>query len=429
MENDISTNDTLLLFPVWEEGVWSALQKKAYREAEERFASFVRSLTPDERRFIPWGNVLLGVPAMRGELTEGEWTSSVRPFLIREFLEIATGRMVSEVLNNFAPNERIAMFRAFVSSIPGEAIEDKERWIVRQKSSSSLYFLAAPAQSFDAHSPDLDKHVPLALAEQKFATLPSSLQRALFSYETAETIHRAATENLLNSPKIRAVARAVGHILLGFESPSKTTEEIKRAAIIDERTSETLAREFRSRIFAPLLSDIEDAYEPPEDFEESSQKAFSGPSFLSDFAARAPATAPHPSTPSPSKAPFVLHEERTFTADAKKESMKGFSLPFGLFKPKTGEAPQTPRATVEAPKTIHYSEYRSNVAPGSGGEFINLETFGKTSVAPLPPTPTQEKVSPAIPINIKKPEAPPPPKAPNSPANTPKVEGNMVDLR
>lgn len=208
--------------------------------------------------------------------------------------------------------------------------------------------------------------------------------------------------------------------------------------------------------------------------------------------------APTPKTPTPVTAstvtsPFVLHEERGMAESAKKDQMKGFSLPFGLFKPKQSEASSVPRVTVEAPssastfakasadkkeeaKTVHYSEYRSNLPSHAGGEFINLETFGvktristnkeestnitngtsksvaKTPVAQLPSYPVTSS-PPTTPISsdgadragasnisIKKTVITPQTNAvtplptqtqpiPTKNENSPKVEGNMVDLR
>jgi len=167
-------------------------------------------------------------------------------------------------------------------------------------------------------------------------------------------------------------------------------------------------------------------------------------------------------------APLVLHEERALTADAKKETMKGFSLPFGLFKPKPPEAAATPKVTVEAPKTVHYSEYRTNLSSGAGGEFINLETFGKMRPAtdstkePVSPpeiqgvdvrpssagganagaAPAKPNTSTVMPVAapgfpmkesslvIKKDAPQPlPRRSPESESATPKVEGNTLDLR
>ncbi|MBI2278763.1 MAG: hypothetical protein HYU81_01725 [Candidatus Brennerbacteria bacterium] len=485
MAYDTLADDLLLLFPTWEEGIWEALQKKQYRAAAERFAILVRSMNPDERRSIAWGTTIRGVPAARGAVTESEWEREVRPFLIREFLEIATGRIVADVLNGFDPQDRILIFKTFITAIPGGSPEEKQQWLARQKSTSASYFLATPAQIFDPSAPGTDREISPDLAVKKFLSLTNTLQRIIFTYDTAETIHRAATENLLDAAKTRAVARVAGRVLVGFEAPHHIAKTIGNEAILDEKTSETLAREFRSRIFAPIFSDLEEAYEPPEDFNETAKKIFEGstveanvPSFAEFHRnppssplfqipiARGENTFPAKDTKQAAPAPFVLHDERPFADAAKKESMKGFSLPFGLFKPKSAPFGAVPKATVEAPasvsaftktpenkeekKVVHYSEYRTDSLSETEGEVINLETFGRVRMntdgtantantpAVTPPSPPPITIStdehdgsgmtPPSNITIKKSEVPLP-NPPPSPGNAPALEGNIVDLR
>lgn len=467
MESDssVTMDDILLLFPTWEENVWNALQKRQWGTAAAQFSDFIRSLNSEERRQVAWKNVIRGIPAARGELTEKEWSDNVRPFLIRGLLEFATGRMVGDILNSFSAPERIEIFSAFISSVPGETLEEKIQWLGRQKSTSANYFLATPAQCLDARFPNTDKHIPSELAQKKFKALSSSLQQTIFSYDTAETIYRISSENLLNEPKIRAAARAVGHILLGFETPEKAEEEIKRATIIDEKTAQILAREFHSRIFSPLLIDLEEAYEPPEKFmadaQTEPQPEFSFPHpapFLPEET-----VVPGISTTSPpgrDRAPFILHEEKPLAAEARKETMRGFSLPFGLFKPKKSE-PAAPKASVETPKQVHYSEYRTNLTPSAFDEGFApppppppspppaaisrlspvpppeppkfaQEALAPQIIKPLPTDPLAQATAKPIEssnVTVKKSTEPlpkgPPPRSGDSPA----IEGNTIDLR
>lgn len=443
-ENETLVEDALLAFPVWEEEVWNALQKRQFANAASSLSDLIRSFSPDDRREIDWRMLFLGAPALRGELSEEEWATNVRPTLMKEFLEVATGRAVADILNSFEPGERIGMFLALVSAIPGENLDVKEEWIARQKTSSYLYFLATPAQCFDARTPDLDRHAPPQLATEKYDTVSNVLQTALFSYDAADAVYNAAKANLLNSPKIRAVARAVGHTLLGFVTPTSIAPEIMRASIIDEKTASILAEEFNAKIFSRFLTDIEDAYEPPEDFRSGMERARtnapSGAAPIPSFSA--PSFAPS----TPSNAPFVLREERPVAEEAKKEAFRGFSLPFGLFKSKISEPGPAPKASVETPKQVHYSEYRSNVGTGNGDEFINLETFGKipksnapAAVPEIVPAPAKPVVAPTAsvpstesPLTIKKIETSPlqpRPETDREGPGVPKMEGNTLDLR
>lgn len=475
--HDTLVADLIILFPVWEESVWKPLQEKRYGEAAEAFSSLFRSLAPEERHGADWGALLRGVPAVRGKLSETEWNTHARPFLMRAFLEITTGRMVGEILNSFNPVGRAEMFAAIMEAIPGESQKEKTAWLARRKSSCAQYFLGTPAQIFASFE---DPRAG-ATARARFVSLPPALQETLFSFGAASAVARAGTENLLNEEKIRAAARVIGNALLGLFDVEKLTEELAHEALVDQKTAAVLARELRARIFAPLLPDLEEAYRPPEQFMEIDAETISlappaAPETrtlsFAEFHKKIsepeekPASAAKEQKNAP--APFVLHEEFPAVKDARKEFLKGFSLPFGLFRPKQGET-ATPTANVETPqkinsyqlpvakdeekpRTVHFSEYRTNVAPAEGsGEFINLETFGKTRIN----TDNQKRINadtprsrtPTIPISpdtSSKSEIPvkridfaapiPPLKSPQeggadaAPAS-PKIEGNMIDLR
>jgi hypothetical protein len=307
-------------------------------------------------------------------------------------------------------------------------------------------------------------------ALNRWDNLPLSLKEALSNPTLGESTISIARAAHLDDRRIAVFARLASYVLMGFIDKEDMVRELKESSELPAPTAAAIVDELYRKAFTPLQKDIESVYNPAHDEETDEDEAritspeLSKPSF--EIPHVTPRTSSSPS-PTSSNAPFVLHEEKSFGTEIRKESMKGFSLPFGLFKSKQGEIAPTPRATVEAPsfakatagkptkeekRVVHYSEYRTNLAPGTGREFINLETFGKTSVAPkavVVPTPAPAVPSPAktpltpsqtpylqtkeTPLTIKKPEsAPPLPSADPSPshaANSPKVEGNMVDLR
>ncbi|MDP3974951.1 MAG: hypothetical protein Q8P88_01530 [Candidatus Jorgensenbacteria bacterium] len=290
---------------------------------------------------------------------------------------------------------------------------------------------------------------------KRWDSLPYPLKEALANPTFGESVISIAHASHLDDRKTVALARLTSYVLFGFIDAEETVKELRESCDLPTPTASVIVDELRRKVFAPLRREIESAYNPvlPDETDEEvgpvSRPTLSAPSFASS---RVSPPVARTSIPAPSlplsrsvNAPFVLHEERQVGEEARKESMKSFSLPFGLFKPKQNEFAQTTRATVEVPrkgpeekKVVHYSEYRTNLTPSVGGEFINLETFGKTSAtskiaAPLIPQTEQPSQMKESVLPIKKNESSPlPPHTTLSSSNAgslPKVEGNTVDLR
>lgn len=302
--------------------------------------------------------------------------------------------------------------------------------------------------------------------------LPDSIRDAAFSLEIGMVLKSIAETHHLDPARTNALTRIVGAVFFGFVHRTDFAKELGEDLKLDPKIASSIADEVERKVFSRISKELDEFYQPATATEEPREDISEGPSaqlpspedaFFLKIKNRISATATVPIPPKKEgalpNAPFVLHEEKSVAEGLKKDSMKGFSLPFGLFKQKQEESSPAARATVEVPKreveekkVVHYSEYRTSLTPGAGGEFINLETFGKTSAAPkvtpsappLPDAPLPIKapiVTPstaAIPapeatLQIKKIQAAPLPARTQPIAmregNSPKVEGNTVDLR
>ncbi|GEM_PF-2992873 len=287
---------------------------------------------------------------------------------------------------------------------------------------------------------------------EKLAEVPQVIREWFGSEEVVA--HIRSLSNELGTPREKrgAIPRLLLRLEVGDLEPQFFSGELAQELGLTKERALAVASEIRKTILHPkkeALSDygidqflLEEFNLPIPRMRRETVTPVAAPSSAPTFGSstailhppsvpQEPSPPPSPTTTKSTVTPFVLHEEKPLTSEAKKEPMKGFSLPFGLFKPKAPESTIS-RASVEAPKQVHYSEYRSGGAPGGGGEFINLETFGKTSVAPksvTPPTPPPPSSSPATPLTIKKPDSAGLAKAPESGTGTPKIEKNTVDLR
>lgn len=296
---------------------------------------------------------------------------------------------------------------------------------------------------------------------KRLNSLPESIRAFAFSIEIGGILRSIAAAHHLDDRKSNQILAVTAGVFFGFVHRTDFAKEIADTLKLDMKIADSIADEIGRKVFAQIQTELDRFYQPTLTSEERENTAISvseravkpelsTPVFLKPRPVPAP-VAPTPSSQGTANAPFVLHEEKSVIGEVKKDSMKGFSLPFGLFKPKAPEG-AAPKASVEAPRTIHYSEYRTNLTPGAGGEFINLETFGKISAAPkvapsappLPSTPPPTKTpivmpsttatpTPEATLQIKKTQAAPLPARtqPISLKNesSPKVEGNTVDLR
>lgn len=424
------------MLPVWDSSIWEPLQQKKFKSAEEQLIELFRNFEPADWGTVQWKLLFVGAPAIRGELSPEEWGANVVPLLVRAIFRTANGKVVAQVLQSLP----LPAIQEFLGILKREIAETSFvggfEGLKTSNPSLYLFLSTAPSQELGVNFIEYPKELPRKKVEDRFIRLMPELKAALFSYEYAEIIFRASQKNHLSEEKTTLVARLVGRTLMGFVHLDDFTKALRDVLLVDTRISDAVTMEITQKIFSKLTFLIQEAYEP-EVREEllPTQRETVNISFSPTTSRSSPRSS--------SSAPFVLHEEKSVAGGERKDSMRGFSLPFGLFKPKAPD-PITSKASVETPKQVHYSEYRTSLAPGAGGEFINLETFGKTSATPMAATPLPVKAPITAPpttaaptleatLQIKKTQAPPLPArtqpTPTKNESSPKVEGNTVDLR
>ena len=286
---------------------------------------------------------------------------------------------------------------------------------------------------------------------ERYQTLPDEIQEVLNSEEENRIVQAIGKTQYLDQPKMETFQLLVGYTLLGFIHTRELAHEISEALFLNFDHSRALVDELEKRLFAPVQKLMEQTYSPlpAEEKQRPSPRSVSGPTVSLNVFPSSKETAqirpvPVKSEWSPSDnsdiKPFILHEERDVIekspASAEK---KGFSLPFQFFRstvaPTQTEKNPT-RVEVELPSTrrvVHYSENASPTTPITSPVGAPPVT---TQISPMknPKVDPNLKPSPRSLPGFSKPQQSSPvdfsslsPKEKEKP--TPRIQGNMVDLR
>lgn len=286
---------------------------------------------------------------------------------------------------------------------------------------------------------------------ERYDSLPESVQGVLNSEEDGRIIRTIGKTQYLNEEKLQIFEQLVGLALLGFIHTRELAHFVSEELFLNFDHSRALVDELEKKIFFPIQKQLEQGYSPLK--EESAQKTASavpqsqkinGPKVSLDFfPGKSGAMTPRAvsvtqqSTSAGEKEikPFIIHEEKSAVETTSKEDRKGFSLPFRFFKsnmPQSSGERAPARVEVEIPKTqrvVHYDETKTPVTPIASIGFPPVTPPQKPNpnAKPLPrslsgfsraPTPLS-----GAPLPIKVPEV----KLEEKP--TPRIEGNVVDLR
>lgn len=285
---------------------------------------------------------------------------------------------------------------------------------------------------------------------ERYESLPESVREVLNSEEDARIIRTVGKTQYLNEEKLQVFEQVVGLALLGFIHTRELAHFISEELFLNFDHSRALVDELEKKIFLPIQKQLEQGYSPVK--EEPSQKMVSampqsqkitGPKVSLDFfpgkggvAVPRAVSVAQQSVPAGEKEikPFIIHEEKSAVETTTKEERKGFSLPFKFFKsnvPQSSEERVLTRVEVEIPKTervVHYNETTSPI-PGAGFPPIVTPQSKKPdpTAKPLPRSLSGFSRAPipqsGTPISIKVPEV----RLEEKP--TPRIEGNVVDLR
>lgn len=384
MEQKIAFSQSLIFnFPVWEEEVWNALQEKKFQNASIKLQDFLEYFTEEGLARIYWKSIIEGIPAIRGAISQEEWTTGFLPALAPVFINFATGQTFSETYESISL-EIIKKFHPLVvDSIPGETPEEKVALLKTSASSTYIYLTASPAQIFGLglfpvpqKLPSNEKKKP----EYQLGFLSEILRYGIFSFDTAQEIFLVAQNRKLDEKKMSALAYATGSVLLGITSLDDFSAVLKEIIETSPEECDFIAKEIREKILEKHRREIKELFEGTKEAAIPSGETVSLEVFGFDRE-KAKEDAPVKITPekmsAPEAAPLVIHREKPSpfgfqNAGSKQSSGKSFSLPFGFFKSKSDTASPDPvRATIELPsilkpeekKTIHYSELRTPITP------------------------------------------------------------------
>lgn len=134
--NDFFTN-IIFTFPTWENEVWEYIQAKRIDKISENFETLLLDLPDDAWKTIYWKGIIIGIPTIRGSVSENDWQALILPELIRGILRAADRNNIEKCyrsLDNFTRNK---FHELIFISISGKDEVEKMEWLKKNK--PSLY--------------------------------------------------------------------------------------------------------------------------------------------------------------------------------------------------------------------------------------------------------------------------------------------------
>jgi len=389
----IQTNEELLLsFPIWEEKVWNALQKKDFPLAEENLKETLSYFTDEGVSKILWDRIISGIPMIRGDLTLDEWENSVLPIIASIFLSVGTGGGASRIYESLSFNDALSFHNLIVKIIPEETPQKKHEFLRLWGSSLYIYYTATPAQIFGFGILDLSEKINTNIPQDKERLYKRSLEiikKQLFSYENANELFLLGKSKNLTDEKISGLSCLVGLVLTGILSLDDLNKKIIDVLVINGSEADFFTNKIRERnlLFQKdilIANGVKNTTISLESFSDTGPESFA-PVKISVGGVADETSKKIEVTDQP--APLMIHREKPQTptqGSGSSQQTKGFSLPFGFFKQKVvqTQASSTPvRATIEFLKkdelkrAVDYSELRTPLTPFSKkeGGFIKTE--------------------------------------------------------
>lgn len=292
--------------------------------------------------------------------------------------------------------------------------------------------------------------------QKRFDTLSPRLRTILSSSQAALIARQICARHFLNAERTLMIEQLVGLTLLGFLALDDLPAAIGENLHLNQKHANALAQELESKIFRPVLDELEAAYAPKEQVEEKTPPAIEIPVIKPTEAKAQKETKPVEKVvpvktlleeeklgeralevkveaneeAKKEETPFILYNIKEDAGVQEKEkrkiSIKGFTFPtfkfFGRERAKEGPAPKASIETGETPslsekqgeqkRVVHYSELRTPLAPFGLDEetIMPLETTPKEAPTP-PPTPPsgvsreQKAKSVPEPTEAEKPES------------------------
>jgi len=297
--------------------------------------------------------------------------------------------------------------------------------------------------------------------EERANELPRNIINLLNSEETKTILNQISRFHYLNAERTQALEQLVGLVLLGFVSVNELAKEINENLFLNHEHANALAKEIRLKllnyvknelIYAPIEERPEEEKEETRDQQKGvtpiEQKIISFEKIGEEKIISIKGGTLE--TRVKEEGPLIIHEERPAASEpAIAKPMKTFS-PFGFFRSKAGPEEKTAvKVRVETPekkkeevkRVVHYSEFRTPVAPLAGKEeFMGLDKFEKEAIAEAPialienakpQEHSPEQIKPILqaktffswPHKMQKEEM-----NNNETTRRPKLDGNIIDL-
>lgn len=111
----------------------------------------------------------------------------------------------------------------------------------------------------------------LKQTRMRFATLPPSLQSAIFSVQNSEIIGTIIEQNNVPDDKAEGIPEEIGLVLLGFIHPEELAERISEKTGLPPGTAKAISDSVAARIFKPLGDVLDQSYAPAPHPEEETE--------------------------------------------------------------------------------------------------------------------------------------------------------------
>lgn len=311
--------------------------------------------------------------------------------------------------------------------------------------------------------------------KNRFEELPEILKNALFSVINADYIWQISLNYKITEPeKISKIRRIVSLVILGFLKIDGVAKEIQENLDLNQELAIEIAKELEFKIFSPIKNDINQlnnkAFNNMSDevryqikftnssmpLQQTSEKILSGQNPAPNTTIKAqippfnrveiitpppsaipakttppqqnvqnipqPQSQPRPAANQTSNAPVMLYQkqEQKPVAESIKSRIVGeIEINVGM-KPEASSVPARIEIGPEFPKVVHYNDFKTPI--NAQGQKIAPTTPAIAKLETISP-PNEEVVD----LSSFKPERKTEP--PGQLANTPKTQGNTLDLR
>ncbi|MEW6617471.1 MAG: hypothetical protein AB1333_03590 [Patescibacteria group bacterium] len=389
-ENKTKTNTKILTIqiPVWQEGVWTALQRGDFFDAGVRLQDFLEFFTDDGLELVNWIPIIEGSPAIRGGVTETDWKEKFLPILGTIFLNFSNPYILSSTYFGLEKKTLNQFHLLVVNTIPGETDEKKLSFLKEFNLDLYKYFLGTPSQIIGLGIlKNVETNELVNRVKEKFISERS--KDLLFSTENALSIFEFCTSLNLSEKQTSIIAEVFGLMFIKEITNVAGTEKI--SSFLNSWGTKKEMGEIE-KFFNETLLDI-----PPdtttttislENFSDTTPQDFTPVKINVDGSVD---NTPKKIEVTDEPAPLVIHREKPQAPtqggsqiSGSSQQTKGFSLPFGFFKQKVVQTQTTSapvKATVEFLKkdelkrAVDYSELRTPLTPFSKKEegFIKTE--------------------------------------------------------